>query len=186
MKVRRSPALHVAALLVVLAPLGWAADPSMAARHVRNFGVVSDWLYRGGDPTALGLEELGAMGVKVDIDLREAGEGTEAEKQEAERLGMKYINIPFRPFSAPTNEQMEQVLGLLTHSESQRIFLHCRRGKDRTGTVIACYRIQHDGWDNRRALEEAKKYGISMTERSMRAYIVHFTPLPLPNELGKP
>ena len=28
------------------------------------------------------------------------------------------------------------------------IFVHCRRGKDRTGTVIACYRIQHDGWAN--------------------------------------
>jgi protein tyrosine/serine phosphatase len=185
MMFRRSPVLQLA-VLVVVAHLAWAADATMSARHVRNFGVVSEWLYRGGDPTALGLEELGAMGVKVDIDLREAGEGTEAEEREAKRLGMKYINIPFRPFSAPTDEQMKQVLSLLTHSDSQRVFVHCRRGKDRTGTVIACYRIQHDRWDNRRALEEAKKYGISMAERSMRAYIVHFTPVALPNELAKP
>ncbi len=115
------------------------------------------------------------MGVKMIIDLREAGEGTEFEKKEVEKLGMKYVNIPFPPFSAPTQAEMDHALSLLT-DDSQHIFVHCRRGKDRTGTVIACYRIQHDHWDNRRALQEAKKYGISIAEPGMRSYIVHFSP----------
>jgi protein tyrosine/serine phosphatase len=59
---------------------------------------------------------------------------------------------------------------------SDPVFVHCRRGKDRTGTVIACYRIQHDGWTNIHALEEAKSHGMSFAERSMRAYILHFKP----------
>ncbi len=116
------------------------------------------------------------MGVKIDIDLREAGEGTETEKRAAEKLGMKYVNIPIGAFSAPTKEQMEHVLSLLLGS-SDTVFVHCRRGKDRTGTVVACYRIQHDGWDNRRALDEAKQHGMSLAERAMRAYILHFAPL---------
>lgn len=158
--------------------LALAADANTPAAHVRNFGKVNDHLYRGGEPTLTGLQELGAMGVKVDIDLREASEGAEIEKEAAQKLGMKYINIPFPPFSAPPNPLVQRVLALLTGSNTDPVFVHCRRGKDRTGTVIACYRIQHDGWDNQRALAEARQYGMSFAERGMRSYIIHFTPVP--------
>ena len=156
--------------------VAFAADTPAA--HVRNFAKVNDHLYRGGQPTLIGLQELGAMGVKVDIDLRESGEGTAVESDAARKLGMKYINIPFPPLSAPPTTLVKQVLSLLTGSNTDTVFLHCRRGKDRTGTVIACYRMQHDGWDNQRALAEARQYGMSMTERGMRSYIIHFTPVP--------
>jgi tyrosine-protein phosphatase SIW14 len=168
---------HLLAIAVCcVLEVAWAADAP--AVHVRNFGKVNDHIYRGGEPTAVGLEELGAMGVKVDIDLRQAGEGTDVEKKAAEKLGMKYINIPFPPLSAPSNALVERVLLLLTGSDKDTIFVHCRRGKDRTGTVVACYRIQHDGWDNQRALLEAKQYGMSFAERGMRSYIIRFSPLP--------
>jgi len=143
---------------------------------VRNFAEVNDHLYRGGAPSNVGLEELVAMHVSMIIDLREPGEGTDFEKHAVKILGMKYVSIPLRPFSAPSQEQMDQVLSLLLHNDSERIFLHCRRGKDRTGTVIACYRMQHDGWDKRTALAEALKHGMSFTERGMRAFILDFTP----------
>lgn len=168
-------------LLCCVFRLAVAADSP--ASHVRNFGKVNDHLYRGGEPELVGLQELGAMGVKVDIDLREAGEGTKVEEQAAKKLGMKYINIPFPPLSAPPTPLVERVLALLTGSNTDPVFVHCRRGKDRTGTVIACYRIQHDGWDNKRALEEAKEYGMSVAERGMRSYIIHFTPVAPPTAI---
>jgi len=161
--------------LLCCAPFALAAEPN--APHVRNFDRVSDRLLRGGEPTPEGLSELSAMGVKIDIDLREAGAATQVEKATAEKLGMKYINVPFAQLSAPTQEQMQRVLSLLLQNGSATVFVHCRRGKDRTGTVIACYRIQHDGWDNRRALEEARQHGMSFAERGMKAYILRFTPL---------
>jgi len=173
---RKKAAARQLALLVALAPLVlFAAQPP--ALHVRNFGKVNDHLYRGGEPSLVGLQELGAMGVKVIIDLRETSESTDFERHQVEKLGMKYINVPLAPLSAPTQEQMEHVLSLLVHDDSKPIFVHCRRGKDRTGTVIACYRIQHDGWTDRKAYEEAKKDGMSMAERGMRSYILHFSPV---------
>jgi tyrosine-protein phosphatase SIW14 len=147
------------------------------AAHVRSFEKVNEQVYRGGDPTAVGLTELGAMGIKVDLDLREASDATKVEKEQAEKLGMKYVNIPMKPFSAPANDAMEHALVLLGQPRPGPVFVHCRRGKDRTGVVIACYRIQHDGWSNQQALEEARKHGMSFTERSMRAYILHFKPV---------
>ena len=146
------------------------------AAHVRNFAKVDQHVYRGGDPTAVGLTELGAMGVKVDLDLREKGDATEVERKEAEKLGIKYVNIPMKPFAAPTDDEMEQALSWLIRDKSGTVFVHCRRGKDRTGTVIACYRIRHDGWSNHDALSEARKQGMSFTERGMQAFILHFKP----------
>jgi protein tyrosine/serine phosphatase len=47
-------------------------------------------------------------------------------------------------------------------------------GKDRTGTVIACYRIVHDKWPNARALTEAVDNGLNFTEHGMKTYIKNF------------
>jgi tyrosine-protein phosphatase SIW14 len=160
--------------ILCLARLGLPGE--VKPLHVRNFAEVNSHLYRGGVPSNIGLEELAAMHVSMIIDLREPGEGTDFEKRAVQMLGMKYVNLPLRPFSAPSQEQMDQVLALLLRNDSERIFLHCRRGKDRTGTVIACYRMQHDGWDKRAALAEALKHGMSFTERGMRSFILDFTP----------
>ena len=137
---------------------------------------MNDRLYRGGQPTAVGLEELGAMGVKRVISLCTKQETTGFEEEQLNRLGIKFIHIPLGEFSAPSNGQIQTILKLLMDN-SGPTFVHCRRGKDRTGTVIACYRIQHDGWDNRRAFEEAKAHGMSSFERGMQSYVIHFSPL---------
>jgi protein tyrosine/serine phosphatase len=168
----RAIALAVVALFV-------SSAAELPAVHVRNFDKVNDHVYRGGAPTAVGVQELGAMGVKTILDLREASEGTSSERELADKLKIKYINIPLGEFGAPSNANIQQILSLL-QSTPDILFVHCRRGKDRTGTVIACYRIQYDGWDNRRALDEAKQHGMSSFERAMQSYILHFTPLKLP------
>ena len=53
---------------------------------------------------------------------------------------------------------------LLNDNSAWPVFVHCRRGADRTGTAIACYRIEHDHWTNQQALAEAKTFGMSSME----------------------
>jgi hypothetical protein len=163
------------ALALLLHALAWASDPSLL--HVHNLGKVNQHLLRGAEPDALALQELAACGVKLVVDLREPGTGPRLEQARTEKLGLRYVNIPFPPLSAPTPGLVGSVLKLLAENSSDTVFLHCRRGKDRTGTVIACYRIQHDGWTNEKALAEAKSYGMSAAERGMRQFVLHFTPL---------
>ncbi len=165
------------AIAALFCSISFSLAAEAPAAHVRNFDRVNDHLFRGGDPSLVGLSELGAMGVKLDIDLREPSAATDVEKKAAGKLGIKYVEIPFGPFSAPSQQQMERALSLLLQNTGTTVYVHCRRGKDRTGTVIACYRIQHDHWDNRRALAEARRHGMSFTERGMQAYILHFKPL---------
>jgi protein tyrosine/serine phosphatase len=74
----------------------------------------------------------------------------------------------------PTDAQVEHALRLINDPTLQPVFVHCKRGADRTGTVIACYRIRHDGWTAEAAMTEAKGYGLSMFESGMKNYIKEF------------
>ena len=57
--------------------------------------------------------------------------------------------------------------------------MHCKRGADRTGAVIASYRVDHDHWDNRRALSEAMERGMSYFQFPRQSYIRAFRPRPI-------
>jgi len=167
----------VFASVLLLARLAAGADS--AVEHIRNFGQVNGTLFRGGMPTDDALRELKALGVGLVIDLREEGNARQEEKRKVEELGIRYAHVPMRSLTAPRPADIQQVLSLILRESSAKVYVHCLRGKDRTGTVIACYRIQHDGWDNRRALAEAKDYGMSRLEVAMQSFILHFTPLNL-------
>jgi protein tyrosine/serine phosphatase len=39
------------------------------------------------------------------------------------------------------------------------VFVHCERGSERTGVMIACYRMSTDGWTAEQALTEMEAFG---------------------------
>ena len=167
-----SPVILTAALL-----LGSGLSFAQTAPDgVPNFHKVSIQVYRGAQPTDQGLLNLAKLGIKTVIDLREADAHTLAEKKVVEAAGMRFINIPMRGLGAPTAEQLSRVLTLFNDESAGPVFVHCRRGADRTGTVVACYRIAHDHWDNRAALQEARSFGMSWMERGMQNYVLRYKP----------
>jgi len=159
-------------ILVALGSVAMAAD----IQGVHNFHQINDHVYRGAQPSTEGFESLAKMGVKTVIDLRESGSRADSEKRVVEKAGMHYINIPFSGYSAPSDKQMAQVLAMFEDPAAGPVFIHCRRGADRTGTVVACYRVLHDHWKNQEALTEAKNDGMSWTERAMQRYVLGYQP----------
>ena len=143
-----------------------------AQNGIGNFGQVSAHLYRGAQPAPATLTNLSRLGVRLIIDLREPDKMS-AEGVAARAAGLTYTNIPLRGLGRPTDHQVKDILALIDSSPGP-VFIHCKHGCDRTGTVVACYRIQHDGWTSGEALKEAVHYGMSRLERGMKAYVVDF------------
>jgi uncharacterized protein (TIGR01244 family) len=142
---------------------------------VPNFHQVDDHVYRGGQPAAEAWPGLARLGVKTVIDLRREDEhSTAAEAQAVSAAGMKYVNVPMKGVVAPTDGQIQTILQLLNSGEP--IFVHCKRGSDRTGAVIACYRISHHQWDHKRALGEAKSFGMAWSQLGLKHYVTGFRP----------
>jgi protein tyrosine/serine phosphatase len=167
-----------AALVLICAPAlaGPAEQPAvLSIAGVPNFHQVNETLYRGAQPSAAGFGGLARIGVKTIIDLRSNGDSrSRAEQKAVEGVGMRYIAVPLGGYSAPSDDQVAKLLALITGNASGPVFIHCRRGADRTGTIIACYRINHDHWDNQKALNEAKSFGMSWTEIAMHHYVMGY------------
>lgn len=153
---------------------------------IHNFYKVDEHVYRGAQPTDEGFRYLAKLGVKTVIDLRGAGEGRRNEESVVTAAGMKYINIPMTGLTPPSEAEITKILGMLEDGATGPIFVHCQRGADRTGAVIASYRIDHDGWDNTRALKEAMSNGMSFFQIPRQNFIRSFQPRTLAKTAPKP
>ena len=140
-------------------------------KELPNFRRVNEQLYRGGQPEPGGMQKLADLGIKTVVNLRSPGERTRSEEREAAAVGLRYFNIPLKPYSRPEDEEIERVLSIIDTPENQPVFVHCKRGKDRTGTVVAIYRIRHDHWTADAALQEAKTLGMRWLGFEMKDYI---------------
>jgi len=106
-----------------------------------NFGYVTDTLYRGAQPSAAGFGTLRRIGVSIIVNFREEAGETARERHEVEAMGMRYVGIPWSGRHTPTDSQVLEFLDLVRSNPNVKIFVHCQRGADRTGTMIAVYRI---------------------------------------------
>ncbi|MFN0139874.1 MAG: fused DSP-PTPase phosphatase/NAD kinase-like protein [Pyrinomonadaceae bacterium] len=169
--ITRKPNFVSASILFLLFGFASYAQTDAVSKDLPNFHKVNDRLYRGGQPKDAGFAELKKMGVVTVIDLRDDDENALEEKAMVEKAGMKFINFPLPNWSRPKLEHINKILAAINANENQPVFVHCKRGKDRTGTVIAIYRITHDDRTAKRAGDEAEKYGIGWWQFKMRDFI---------------
>jgi len=143
---------------------------------IGNAGKVNGSLYRGAQPHANSLAQLKALGITTVVDLRGEDSGTrEREKGEAESLGMRFVSIPISGWLPPTNQQVAQFLLLFRAAPNAKIFVHCRFGEDRTGVLVATYRIAIEKWPAEQALREMYFFGFNgFWHRAMISFVRDF------------
>jgi protein tyrosine/serine phosphatase len=152
------------------------AQEQVKVEELPNLSRVDSHVYRGGQPKEGGLARLKQLGIKTVINLREADDRAKTEAAEATSLGLRYFNIALPHFERPNDATISQLLTLITSSENQPVFVHCKRGSDRTGLLIALYRIEFEGWSSEKATAEAKQYGMGFWQYKMKDYINDYQP----------
>jgi len=153
--------------------------PSASTQHVvgihksavglPNFGQVTPNLFRGAQPEREGYRTLQAMGVNIVVDMH----GNRSEQSVVEKLGMQYVSLAWNARS-PSDEVIARFLRVIDENPDKKIFVHCRRGIDRTGMAIASYRMAKEGWSAEEAMKEMQLFGFSGFHHLLFPTLVRF------------
>jgi len=144
------------------AALDRAAGRHLVLKGVPNFGEVTSRLYRGGQPTHEGFERVAKMGIDIVVDVGRS----RRDEEQITQLGMRYVSFPwYCPF--PKDEVFARFLKLMKENPDKKIFVHCRLGDDRTGMMIAAYRMGLQGWSAEQALKEMNYFGYTAVHHAM-------------------
>lgn len=116
--------------------------------EVGNWHRVSAQLYRSAQPSRAGFAEIKQRGIRSVLNLRALHD----DDDEAEGLGLELYRVPMYAFSL-NEDQVVEALRII-HQAPKPILVHCLHGADRTGTIVALYRILFQNWSKDAALRE--------------------------------
>ena len=114
-----------------------------------NLHQVTPTLYRGGQPTAAGMRQLKAMGVKTVVNLRSFS----SDRDEIGDTCLAYEHIYMKAWY-PEREEIVRFLQIVTDKKHTPVFVHCQHGADRTGLMCATYRVAVCKWTKEEAIRE--------------------------------
>ncbi len=131
-----------------------------------NFAKVSDKLYRGAQPTAEGFRTLKSMGIKTVVSLRLL----HSDRDSLVGTGLQYLRIDAKAWH-PEDEDIARVLKIIEDPKNQPVFVHCQHGADRTGAMVAAYRIVEEGWSNDEAAAELPSFNYHPVWTEVMTYL---------------
>ena len=146
-----------------------AVQPRNDIKGLSNFAQVSETLYRGAQPEPEGFAELKKLGIKTVINLRD----NNSDRDELKGLGLQYCEIPSEADDVE-EEKIAAFLKVALNPAHQPVFVHCAHGADRTGLMVAAYRIYVQGWKNADALAETNLFGRHKIYKDIPRYISTF------------
>lgn len=128
------------------------------AKHIsigklQNLYQVSDSVYRSEQPTKADFIALEQAGIKSVLNLRFLHKDTDI----INNSHLKFYHIPMLAFYMDFHKFILAMK--LIKTSPKPILVHCQHGSDRTGAIIALYRIVFQNWTKQAAIRELKDGG---------------------------
>jgi protein tyrosine/serine phosphatase len=132
----------VRSLFLALSLVGCAASfptppppPTLDNYALPRFDKVGDGVYRSSQPSADNFRELVARyGIKTVVKLNTGSDDAPP--------GVKVALHPLSPLSEIPASKLKQILDDIDAAEKP-VLIHCTHGEDRTGLVVALYKMRH-------------------------------------------
>jgi protein-tyrosine phosphatase len=158
------PSIRVSVLLLTVSMAALAGAPAAAPSRqwaqplevsgVPNLHKVSPWLYRSAQPTAAGMRNLQGLGIKTVVNLRTF----HSDRDLVRGTRLHYQHIYMQAWD-PEEDDVVRFLRVVTDPRRLPVLVHCQHGADRTGLLVAAYRVAVQGWSKEEALEEMVQGG---------------------------
>lgn len=104
-------------------------------------------LYRSGQLTGPQLTQaVRSYGIRTVVNLQLPGKEMERERALARELGVGFVNLPMPGDGFGEEAQFRKILEIVDDPERRPVLVHCARGTCRTGSAVALYRYERDGW----------------------------------------
>ncbi len=141
--------------LLLLAGCAQVAQPppatTIADYPLKNLHKVSADVYRSGQPDERDFAALKALGLKSVLNLRRH----HSDEDELKGIDLVLYELPLNAGSIKESE-IRSALQVIRNAPKP-ILIHCWHGSDRTGAVVAAYRITEQGWSVEEAIRELKQ-----------------------------
>ncbi len=158
-----------------LRPDHWA-QRVVVGNEIPNLHRVNANLYRSAQPTKAGFRLLAArtgvshgdQPVRTVLSLR-AVNGDERSRAPGSPVQLQQIKFDAR---WPEDQDVIQFLDIVTSPRMQPVLVHCQRGADRTGTMMAIYRMAIENWTAAQALREMSDGGFGFNP--LYQHLLHY------------
>lgn len=138
---------------VTFAPtLAWNFLLARVFRWRRWWDEIDPHVTMGAFPFSFDVPRLGRAGIGAVVNTCEEYAGPVAAYR---RAGIEQLRIPTVDFTPPTLEDVERAVAFMQKqiAQGRGVYVHCKAGRARSGTVVLCYLISAKGMTPEQAQE---------------------------------
>ena len=134
-------------------PAAWAQKVQQVVMGVPNLYRVTDTLYRSAQPDSEGFRNLQSLGIRAVLSMRQ----TVNDVPLAAETNLTLARVPMKSrYVGEKNgaKVVQAMRDLRAGMQPGPILIHCHHGADRTGVIVALWRILYENWTRQQAIDE--------------------------------
>jgi hypothetical protein len=157
-------------------PLADACPSTLTPAIANSCSVTPGVLWRGGKPDARGASALLDLGVGSVVNLELLHDDLPAfamaQAAPGRALGVDYFRVrEWEPNVLVSPASLDASVAefiAIVRTQAKPVYVHCRSGQNRTGVMVAAYRILEENAPPERAIEEMRRYNGAWLEQDAR------------------
>ncbi|MFO0816220.1 MAG: tyrosine-protein phosphatase [Gemmatales bacterium] len=180
------------ALITLALPVRYYRSQYNELKRVR---IVTDGkVYRCGQLTDRGFDQvIDQFGIRTVINLQDRSTPYALDEynpkvgknlreiEYCQKKGVNYVYLPPLLVAEGEPSTIEEFLAVMDDVNNYPVLIHCKAGLHRTGTMVAFYRIEYEGWSPQAAMHELMVNGFSLKQCHtknlyIKNYLVDYIP----------